>query len=175
VNRWNVPQTTIPPRDSQNVSLRVDSTYLYAAQENRTLSISFPLYAAALAIVLSLTTGCQSWGPAAQIKQCQLESDRLLAEFRAQKKRADELEGKLQDSQSRLADAEKLLARIQNGNGTTDRVLANRGANANRAIPSNSANVSDRNFSSGSLGVSSDAANNSDPDIQWRPKGAPLR
>jgi len=174
VNRWNVPQTIIRPCDSRNAALRPDSTHGHAAQLKRSPTISLQLYVSALAVLLFLTTGCQSWGPAAQIKQCQLESDRLLAEFRAQKKRADELEGRLQESQNRLADAEKLLARIQNGNGLTDRVLANRGANANRSIPNNSANASDRSFS-GSSGLSPNAGYNSDPDVQWRPKGAPLR
>ena len=174
MNRWNAPQTMNPPRDWRNSALRANSTHPQAAKGNRALSISFQISAAAIAIALCLTTGCQTWGPAAQIKQCQLESDRLLAEFRAQKKRADDLEGKLQDSQSRLADAEKLLARIQNGNGTTDRVLADRGTNVIRSIPNNSANASDKSFS-GSFGVSRNPANNSDPDVQWRPKGSPIR
>jgi len=45
------------------------------------------------------------------MRQYQLESDRLLAEFRAQKKRADELEARKGQLEQRLAESEKLLAR----------------------------------------------------------------
>ena len=129
--------------------------------------------------LLFLATGCQAWSPGAQIKQCQLESDRLLAEFRAQKKRADELEGRYQESQTRLAEAEKLLARLQNGNSRSGGVLADRSA-----IPSRTSNNATGNFSG--IGVPDTRLNgagadlgrstgNSDRNIQWRPQGTPMR
>ena len=124
-------------------------------------------------------TGCQSWSPASQIKQCQMESDRLLAEFRAQKKRADDLETKYQESQSRLAEAEKHLARMQNGSGRTSGVLADRSSTSNRSNSNTSALEASRGFNSTTpLGASNALQRNeanSDSDIQWRPQGAPIR
>lgn len=130
-------------------------------------------------VVLTLvsTSGCQSWSPASQIKQCQMESDRLLAEFRAQKKRADELDSKYQESQSRLAEAEKHLARLQNGSGRNNGVLADRSSTSNR--PNTSALEASRGFNSttplGASNAQQRDETNSDSDIQWRPQGAPLR
>lgn len=49
------------------------------------------------------------------MRQYQLESDRLVSEFRAQKKRAEELEARNVQLEQRLAESEKLLARAQNG------------------------------------------------------------
>ena len=56
------------------------------------------------------------------MRQYQLESDRLLAEFRAQKKRAEELEIRNGQLEQRLAESEKLLARSLGG--TTGRNTA---------------------------------------------------
>lgn len=47
------------------------------------------------------------------MRQYQLESDRLLSEFRSQKKRADELEQRNQQLEQRLGESEKLIARLQ--------------------------------------------------------------
>lgn len=121
-----------------------------------------------------LATGCQSWSPGAQIKQCQMESDRLLAEFRAQKKRADELEGKFQESQSRLAEAEKLLARVQNGNGRSSGVLADRSGIPSRSASSPPTAASPGGLT-GSAGLPGRQTSNSDQNIHWRPQGTPLR
>lgn len=128
---------------------------------------------------LSLATGCQAWSPGAQIKQCQLESDRLLAEFRAQKKRADELEGRYQESQTRLAEAEKLLARLQNGNGRSGGVLADRSAIPSRNSNSAAGNAAgtgaqDNRFNSAGADLGR-STGNSDRNIQWRPQGTPIR
>lgn len=62
------------------------------------------------------------------MRQYQLESDRLLAEFRAQKKRADELEVRKGQLEQRLAESEKLLARSLAG--TSSRSTA---SNTNRS------------------------------------------
>ena len=44
------------------------------------------------------------------MRQYQQDSDRLLSEFRAQKKRAEELEARNAQLEQRLAESEKLLA-----------------------------------------------------------------
>jgi hypothetical protein len=51
------------------------------------------------------------------MRQYQLESERLVSEFRAQKKRAEELEARNVQLEQRLAESEKMLARTQNGSG----------------------------------------------------------
>ena len=60
-------------------------------------------------------TGCQRFPATQAMRQYQLESDRLLAEFRAQKKRAEELEIRNGQLEQRLAESEKLLARSLGG------------------------------------------------------------
>jgi len=171
---WMDPLSDWNDRQAQEIAARSSSI-----RRNEDDSLGVPsrrfLFSVAVLIPLFLfTTGCQSWSPGAQIKQCQMESDRLLAEFRAQKKRADELEGKFQESQSRLAEAEKLLARVQNGNGRSGGVLADRSG-----IPSRSAANPPTTASPGGLNGSASLpgrqTSNSDQNIQWRPQGAPLR
>jgi hypothetical protein len=58
-------------------------------------------------------TGCQRmpWPGSQQARQFQADSERLLGEFRAQKKRADELAARNQQLEARLAETEKSLAR----------------------------------------------------------------
>lgn len=73
-------------------------------------------------------TGCQRFPGSQAMRQYQLESDRLLAEFRAQKKRADELEERKGQLEQRLAESEKLLARSLAG--TSSRSTA---SNTNRS------------------------------------------
>lgn len=73
-------------------------------------------------------TGCQRFPATQAMRQYQLESDRLLAEFRAQKKRAEELEVRNGQLEQRLAESEKLLARSLGG--TTGRSTA---GNSNRS------------------------------------------
>ncbi len=58
-------------------------------------------------VVLS---GCQQMPGGQAMRQYQLESERLLSEFRAQKKRAEELEVRNAQLEQRLAESEKLLA-----------------------------------------------------------------
>ena len=61
--------------------------------------------------------GCQQLPGGQAMRQYQLESERLVSEFRAQKKRAEELEARNVQLEQRLAESEKLLARTQNGSG----------------------------------------------------------
>jgi hypothetical protein len=70
------------------------------------------LYVALLlpGMIAGLFSGCQQ-GPAGMaMRQYQQDSDRLLSEFRAQKKRAEELEARNAQLEQRLAESEKLLA-----------------------------------------------------------------
>jgi len=64
---------------------------------------------------LFVSTGCQRFPGSQAMRQYQLENDRLLAEFRAQKKRADESEVRNSQLEQRLAESEKLSARILGG------------------------------------------------------------
>lgn len=64
-----------------------------------------------LLLVCVFGAGCQRWPGSQQARQFQIDSDRLLGEFRAQKKRADELASKNQLLEERLAESEKILAR----------------------------------------------------------------
>ena len=64
---------------------------------------------------LALGSGCQRLSGGQAMRQYQLESDRLLNEFRAQKKRAEDLEARNVQLEQRLAESEKLLALSQNG------------------------------------------------------------
>ena len=67
----------------------------------------------ALSAVIGLASGCQNWPQSKRAMQYQIESERLLSEFRAQKKRADELESRNRLLSERLSESEKLLARLQ--------------------------------------------------------------
>ena len=63
-------------------------------------------------------TGCQRFPGGQAMRQYQLESDRLLTEFRAEKKRAVELEVRNGQLEQRLAESEKLLARTLGGSSS---------------------------------------------------------
>lgn len=66
-----------------------------------------------VAIALFLSTGCQQWPGTQAMRQYQLESDKLLSEFRSMKKRADDLEQRNQQLEQRLGESEKLIAKLQ--------------------------------------------------------------
>ena len=59
--------------------------------------------------------GCQRFPGSQAMRQYQLESDRLLSEYRAQKKRGDDLEARNGLLEQRLADSEKQYARSIGG------------------------------------------------------------
>ena len=71
--------------------------------------------------------GCQRFPGGQAMRQYQLESDRLLAEYRAEKKRNEDLVARNGLLEQRLAESEKLLAR--NSGGTNSRSTA---SNSNR-------------------------------------------
>lgn len=83
------------------------------SNRNHHARIGFILRLVAIALVGSFCPGCQQfpWPGSQQAKQFQVDSERILGEFRAQKKRADELATKNQQLEARLAETEKSLAR----------------------------------------------------------------
>lgn len=62
------------------------------------------------ALVLS-TAGCQKWPGSQQASQFQIDRERLLGEFRAEKKRVEELAARNRMLEQRLAESEKAIAR----------------------------------------------------------------
>ena len=74
-------------------------------------------------------TGCQRFPGGQAMRQYQLESDRLLAEYRAEKKRNEDLVARNGLLEQRLAESEKLLARNtggSNGRNSTSNSIRNR-------------------------------------------------
>lgn len=72
-------------------------------------------------IALSIfgSTGCNSLGAGKQMKQLEMENNRLLSEFRAERQRRESAERTAQQLEIRLAESEKMLARqLQTGSGT---------------------------------------------------------
>ncbi|MFO0939285.1 MAG: hypothetical protein U0930_00815 [Pirellulales bacterium] len=62
------------------------------------------------------STGCNSFGAGKQMKQLEMENNRLLSEFRAERQRRESAERSAQQLELRLAESEKMLARqLQNG------------------------------------------------------------
>lgn len=102
-------------------------------------------------VALMLTCGCQQWPGTQAMRQYQLESDRLLSEFRSQKKRAEELEQRNQQLEQRLGESERLIAKLQGR--SSSRVADNR----NKPFPPNDRTLADIG------GVSSGATNGSGP------------
>lgn len=96
--------------------------------------------------------GCQRFPGSQAMRQYQLESDRLLAEFRAQKKRAEELEARNGQLEQRLAESEKLLARGQVG--TSSRSTA---GNTNRSRTDSELMIGDARGGGSSINNLSDA------------------
>lgn len=77
-------------------------------------------------ILVFVFTGCQQWPGNQAMRQYQVESERLLSEFRSQKKRAEDLEKRNYQLEQRLGESERALARLQ-GSGGGSR-MANRGS-----------------------------------------------
>ncbi len=72
-----------------------------------------------LALIASIvvgSAGCNSIGAGKQMKQLEMENNRLLSEFRAERQRRESAERTAQQLELRLAESEKMLARqLQNG------------------------------------------------------------
>lgn len=66
-----------------------------------------------ISIGLLVTSGCKSIPGTASFQQSQFENEKLLSEFRAQKKRSDELQQRNDELAKRLNESERRLAQLQ--------------------------------------------------------------
>ena len=83
-------------------------------------------YLAVVCLILS-TSGCQQWPGNHAMRQYQIESERLLSEFRSQKKRAEDLEQRNVQLERRLGESEREIAKLQ-GRNPSSRMANNPGA-----------------------------------------------
>jgi hypothetical protein len=82
-------------------------------------------YGAVVCLILS-TSGCQQWPGNHAMRQYQIESERLLSEFRSQKKRAEDLEQRNVQLERRLGESEREIAKLQ-GRNPSSRMANNPG------------------------------------------------
>ena len=147
-------------------------------------------YGAVVCLILS-TSGCQQWPGNHAMRQYQIESERLLSEFRSQKKRAEDLEQRNVQLERRLGESEREIAKLQ-GRNPSSRMANNPGAggplsglssgsmSGGGGLPDARPGTSGR-FSSGSLSPGNLAPGNPSPGSsalgpgdprnsnQWRP------
>ncbi len=119
--------------------------------------------------LLVLVSGCNSFGNSRLVKELQTENERLLTEFRGQRDRASELEKANRLQAERLAESEKLLARMSQGAGTTGRLSSLPQA----ANPS----VGEGGIPSGNMPVGASGGSLASPptsavpgDLRWQPR-----
>jgi len=147
-------------------------------------------YGAVVCLILS-TSGCQQWPGNHAMRQYQIESERLLSEFRSQKKRAEDLEQRNVQLERRLGESEREIAKLQ-GRNPSSRMANNPGAGGTLSglssgsmsggggLPDarpgtsgrfSSGNISPGNSSPGNLSPGSSALGPGDPrnSNQWRP------
>ena len=147
-------------------------------------------YGAVVCLILS-TSGCQQWPGNHAMRQYQIESERLLSEYRSQKKRAEELEQRNVQLERRLGESEREIAKLQ-GRNPSSRMANNPGTSGTLSglssgsmsggggLPDarpgtsgrfSSGNISPGNTSPGNLSPGSSALGPGDPrnSNQWRP------
>ena len=142
-------------------------------------------YGAVVCLLLS-TSGCQQWPGNHAMRQYQIESERLLSEYRSQMKRAEELEQRNVQLERRLGESEREIAKLQ-GRNPSSRMANNPGASGTLsglssgsmsgggglpdARPGTSGRFSSGNISPGNLTPGSSALGPGDPrnSNQWRP------
>jgi hypothetical protein len=147
-------------------------------------------YGAVVCLILS-TSGCQQWPGNHAMRQYQIESERLLSEFRSQKKRAEDLEQRNVQLERRLGESEREIAKLQGrnpssrmannpGTGGTLSGLSSGSMSGGGGLPDarpgtsgrfSSGNISPGNSSPGNLSPGSSALGPGDPrnSNQWRP------
>ncbi len=109
------------------------------------------------------------------MKQYQLESDRLLSEFRSQKKRAEEAEQRNQQLEKRLGESERMIAKLQGRPG--DRTLADISKGGSSSTPKriSGSGLPDATpptpgrFTSGGYNSGEDLKGDPSRSNQWRP------
>ncbi|AMV32510.1 hypothetical protein VN12_10325 [Pirellula sp. SH-Sr6A] len=99
-----------------------------------------------LCLVLIGATGCQKWPGSQQASQFQIDRERLLGEFRAEKKRAEDLAARNRMLEQRLAESEKAIARQNLADGRA----SSRGRVGSELRIGNDRELASRNGSSGS-------------------------
>jgi hypothetical protein len=115
-------QKTVPP---QRFARR--STWRFPLCGSHWVRIGGSLgYGAVVCLILS-TSGCQQWPGNHAMRQYQIESERLLSEFRSQKKRAEDLEQRNVQLERRLGESEREIAKLQ-GRNPSSRMANNPGA-----------------------------------------------
>jgi len=119
-------------------------------------SLHFALFIL-LAVCWPGTIGCQGLPGNQAMRQYQLESDRLLSELRAHKKRADDSEAEKSQLKMRLAESEKLVARL---GGTLGRTTAN---NASKNRTDSKLLIGDARGDSGTVSSLSELASTRTP------------
>lgn len=80
------------------------------------------VFIAILTGVLLSSAGCNSMGAGKQLKQLEVENNRLLSEFRAERQRRESAERSAQQLEMRLAESEKMLARQLNTGSSPGRL-----------------------------------------------------
>jgi hypothetical protein len=100
------------------------------------------------------------------MRQYQIESERLLSEYRSQKKRAEELEQRNMQLERRLGESEREIAKLQ-GRNPSSRMAANSGGSmiSGGGLPDARPGTSGR-LSSGNSSLNSGDSRGSN---QWRP------
>ncbi|MFN9434834.1 MAG: hypothetical protein ACK6DC_07810 [Planctomycetota bacterium] len=135
----------------------------------------------------SLFAGCQQWPGTQAMKQYQLESDRLLSEFRSQKKRAEELEQRNQQLEKRLGESERMISNLQcrpssrAADRSKERMLTDLGTSPSSSptkrlsgsgLPDATPPTPGR-FTSGSYNGGADLKGDPSRSNQWRPVSRP--
>lgn len=119
-----------------------------------------------LLCMLASGVGCQQWPGNHAMRQYQIESERLLSEYRSQKKRAEELEQRNMQLERRLGESEREIAKLQ-GRNPSSRMAAAPGSSMipGGGLPDARPGTAGR-LSSGnpSMGPSDTRGSN-----QWRP------
>lgn len=115
--------------------------------------------AAGLCWLVACHSGCSSFGlgNAKLVQDLQAENDRLLAEFRAERDRREDLEHALRRTENRLAESEKLLAQ---------RYAPRSGSSTNTARVSNSSPLPALGNRGGSAGFDNSTAD--DSGLRWQ-------
>ena len=151
----------------------MDPTVLQASTADRSSTLAPRVRWLMIACTLWTLTGCQQWPGNQAMRQYQIESERLLSEYRSQKKRAEDLEQRNVQLERRLGESEREIARLQ-GRNPNSRIAS---GNPSRSNLDSSDNPSFDRINGGGLpdtrpgpagrlsSVPGDAARNN----QWRP------
>jgi len=128
--------------------------------------LSRPLLLCVLLCMMANSTGCQQWPGNHAMRQYQIESERLLSEFRSQKKRAEDLEQRNVQLERRLGESEREIAKLQ-GRNPSSRMAAVPGSSSitGGGLPDARPGTSGR-LSSGNPSIGPSDPRNSN---QWRP------